>query len=158
MAIPDLGGPQNYWLPPGTHPCTLDEIEERFVYNKRREQLWRAFRVLLNRIKTLGGEIDVLYVDGSFVTGRREPQDIDAVTLLLPEKAKAMINRSPEWKSLQQILSNAGMVRAMYPVHLFFAETQSDVDDVCVFFCTREGRKRTPVPPSRPRPVRTRCA
>lgn len=83
MAIPAFvtGGV----LPTGIHDCDLTEIEARFVYNPARQTIWAAFSSYITHLKAIP-EIDVVYVDGSFVTDKESfaadgdpPNDVDIV-------------------------------------------------------------------------------
>ncbi len=60
----------------GVHQCTLDEIEKRFVYTNHRRQIWTRFTEYFNLIKDFG-EIQAVYLDGSFVADIRPPNDLD---------------------------------------------------------------------------------
>ncbi len=65
-------------LPIGIHDCTLSEIEGVFVYNERRRRIWDGFQRYYRRIEPVS-ELDLLYLDGSFVTDWEQPSDIDVV-------------------------------------------------------------------------------
>ena len=77
-------------LPAGTHDCTIDEIKNTFgVFRSsdRRILMTQKLEEYLGLLKTADvGEL--LYVDGSYVTGKEEPGDID---LLLILKSDALI-------------------------------------------------------------------
>src|SRR2546425_1692587 len=68
-------------LPPGVHPATLAEIEERFgrASELRRVQM-ESVRWMVDLAKRAGVERIVL--NGSFVTDIIEPNDVDCVLLL----------------------------------------------------------------------------
>ena len=76
MPIPGLN--QNGLLPRGVHDCTLDEIAGSFARNPHRKRLFQ------NLVACLEQEIrpvfvHPIFVDGSFVTDKDEPEDIDIV-------------------------------------------------------------------------------
>ena len=74
MPIPalDLHG----LLPQGTHDCTLQEIEDAFAWNDDRRLLLQKFRdCLAQEIRPRFTE--PIYFDGSFVTDKEQPNDID---------------------------------------------------------------------------------
>jgi hypothetical protein len=81
MAIPDLvAGAHEPLLPPGVHPATIAEVQESFVTafptSVTRPKVvsdWLAFRQLIESFLTIRHE----YLDGSFVTGRLNPRDMD---------------------------------------------------------------------------------
>lgn len=73
-------------LPAKKNELTLNEFERFFVsllpYSSRREELLEQMLVLTEFIKT---ELDLhfeLWIDGSFVSKKREPNDIDLVLLV----------------------------------------------------------------------------
>jgi hypothetical protein len=71
------------YLPPGVHRSTLDEIGARFGQEPelRRVQM-ESLRWLVDLAKRVG--IKRLIVNGSFVTDKWEPNDIDCVLLREP--------------------------------------------------------------------------
>jgi hypothetical protein len=79
MAIPD-------WndfgvLPEGIHDCEIDEIEARLGFNGHRLALVEGLRQALQWLATMP-PIESLIVDGSFVTDKIQPSDIDAVAMI----------------------------------------------------------------------------
>lgn len=74
MSIPPLQ--TNGELPPGEHPATLDEIKK--VYgnsNDQRRLLMRGLRDAAAQFAQSG--VKALWVNGSFVTDKDMPNDID---------------------------------------------------------------------------------
>jgi hypothetical protein len=62
-------------LPQGVHPATLEEVQERFGGNERREQLLIG---LVEALRLLGAAgCRRVYINGSFVTSKERPNDID---------------------------------------------------------------------------------
>ena len=62
-------------LPPGIHAATLDEVEARFAWNRRRVRLTAGLRAAARALTSAGCKR--LYVDGSFVTTKEFPEDFD---------------------------------------------------------------------------------
>lgn len=62
-------------LPPGVHETTLDEVEEVFANTTRRRALFEGLRRAMENLRT--GGVRRVYIDGSFVTDKVEPNDID---------------------------------------------------------------------------------
>lgn len=58
-------------LPPGIHWATWQEIEARFGFSSRRQHLLSGLRLALEELNRAGCHI--VYLDGSFVTAKREP-------------------------------------------------------------------------------------
>ena len=77
MPIPALD-PDGF-LPVGVHDGTLDELKARFGSfqgSDRRPQLWARFVEFVNETRAVG-LVRALLVDGSFVTAKPDPNDID---------------------------------------------------------------------------------
>jgi hypothetical protein len=79
--IPDFN--EHGYLPPGIHPATLDEIEQRFGLEPevRRVEM-QSLRWLVDLARRAG--VQRLLINGSFVTDEWEPNDVDCA--LLPKK------------------------------------------------------------------------
>lgn len=69
------------YLPPGVHPASLEELDERFGRQSevRRAQV-ESLRWLVGLVERAGARR--LIVNGSFVTDVLEPNDVDCVVLL----------------------------------------------------------------------------
>jgi len=63
-------------LPPGIHAATWKQIVTRLGFSARRKQLLKGLREALRLLKGAGCRL--VYLDGSFVTGKLEPGDYDA--------------------------------------------------------------------------------
>jgi hypothetical protein len=73
-------------LPEGLYDCTMDEVDERFGrFNKsdRRIELVRQLRSYCSELKGIS-IAGFIVVDGSFVTNKDEPGDIDILLALRP--------------------------------------------------------------------------
>ena len=120
------------YLPEGVHICTEAEACFRFGAGSRRR------KKLIGRLRDwieLGRQIGAgrLLVDGSFVTSKANPGDIDAV-LLLPKDFALQIERG-----LDAALDLADMFLRRQPEELFAAEDESDYKEWVGFFSqTRE--------------------
>lgn len=135
MPIPDLvGQPVPYWLPPGTHRCTQVDVEARFVYNEQRQKVWRYFMYALDRIKDLGGRVEEILVDGSFVTGRELPGDVDAACLVPPDELRALLRESENARALNFFLSQPHLARELLGVHLFVVRSRDNLDSFRLTF------------------------
>lgn len=62
-------------LPPGIHRATLEEVRDKLGWGLRRRDLLNRLQAGLARMKGCG--IDRVYLDGSFVTDKDRPGDID---------------------------------------------------------------------------------
>lgn len=62
-------------LPPGVYHVLLEDIEKRFTWTEKRKKL---FQGLVNAALNLASAgVLLLYIDGSFITNKEEPNDID---------------------------------------------------------------------------------
>lgn len=69
------------YLPYGIYPMTLKEVEEIFSENKSliRKKIMKEYKKHLNELKNTGYYIEH-WIDGSFVTTKDNPNDIDTLT------------------------------------------------------------------------------
>jgi hypothetical protein len=72
--IPEFDG--NGRLPPGIHHATWTEIVTRYATSTHRRDLLAGLLDGLRSLKTAGCR--VAYLDGSFVTAKEHPKDVDA--------------------------------------------------------------------------------
>jgi hypothetical protein len=71
------------YLPPGIHPATPDEIAARFGQeNELRQVQMESLRWLVDLAKRAG--VQRIIVNGSFVTDKPEPNDVDCALLAGP--------------------------------------------------------------------------
>jgi predicted nucleotidyltransferase len=71
------------YLPPGIHSATLDEIEARFGRESELRQVqMESIRWLVDLARRAG--VVRIVVNGSFTTGRLEPNDVDCALLIEP--------------------------------------------------------------------------
>lgn len=126
MAIPDFEAAGI--LPTGIHNCDLKEVAEKFVYNKRRDDIWNKFKFFINQVIKVP-EISVAYVDGSFVTDKAVPSDVDLILEFATASDLANVKvRLPD-------LMNRREVKANHKVDLLFRlETEPPAADFLEFF------------------------
>lgn len=62
-------------LPGGEHVCSMEEFKERFVYNGIREIIFGGLLKLTKDLIAI--QCTMIYIGGSFVTDKNEPNDID---------------------------------------------------------------------------------
>jgi hypothetical protein len=124
------------YLPEGLHIATEAEITFRFGSSNARR---RRLAVRLRRWIELARQTQArrLLIDGSFVTSKTEPDDVDAVVLL-----------SPDFES--QVGAGGGaalelehMLLTRFPEEIFAAEDDADWNEWVDFFSrTREADDR----------------
>ena len=74
MSIPPLR--KNGELPPGEHQASVDQVEWVFgCSTERRKSLMRGLRDAISNLASSG--VRKLWINGSFVTDKDEPNDID---------------------------------------------------------------------------------
>ena len=76
-------------LEPGIHDFTKETLEQHFVYafalQGRRKYLFERFGFLLEKVEEVGMAFEV-WVNGSFVTKKEEPDDIDIAFFFDPNQ------------------------------------------------------------------------
>ncbi len=72
-AIPDFDANGN--LPPGVHSATLREIRAKFAWTVKRKRLFNGLRRALRNLAEAG--VTRVWIGGSFVSDKDEPNDID---------------------------------------------------------------------------------
>ena len=72
------------YLPAGIHPATLEEIAARFGQESELRQVqMQSLRWLIDLARRAG--VRRVVVNGSFVTDKLEPNDVDCVLLIGPD-------------------------------------------------------------------------
>ena len=82
MPIPALT--DEGFLPEGVHGCTLAELQERFGQFQTTDARCRLFERLERFIleARAGGLVAAIIIDGSFVTAKDSPNDIDLILVV----------------------------------------------------------------------------
>lgn len=124
------------YLPDGVHVCSEAEVIFRFGSSNRRR---RRLVLRLRRWIELGRQVRArrFLVDGSFVTAKEDPQDIDSV-ILLPQDFHQQVER--EYVAALEL---EDMLLTRHPEEIFAAEDETDWEEWVTFFSqTREPDKR----------------
>lgn len=134
--IPDFGS--DGYLPAGIWACTEPEATFRFGSSSPRR---RRLVIRLRRWIELGRMVGAkrLLLDGSFVTAKVDPEDVDAV-IDLPPMFSVMVDQG-----VVAALELEQMILTRRPEELFAAEDDSDWQAWCEYFTrTREadGRRK----------------
>jgi hypothetical protein len=82
MPIPALN--EHGLLPSGIHLCSLEEIEVRFgrfQNSDRRPRLFVSLQEFIREVKSAGIAL-ALVINGSFVTAKSSPEDIDLILVV----------------------------------------------------------------------------
>lgn len=126
------------YLPEGLHLATEAEVTFRFgAHTPGRKRLALRLRRAIDLARAVSARR--LFVDGSFVTAKPEPNDVDAVVWLPPDFVIRVSNGNLEAMELE------AMLLTRRPEEIFAAEDRRDWDDWLEFFSrTREpdGRRK----------------
>ena len=120
------------YLPDGVYVCSEADVIFRFGSSSRRR---RRLALRLRRWIELGRQVGAkrLLVDGSFVTAKEEPQDVDTVILLPQDFAQQLEQENPPALDLEE------MLLTRRPEEIFAAEDETDWEEWVEFFSlTRE--------------------
>lgn len=110
------------YLPEGVHQSSEAEVLFRVgTSNRRRRQLALRLRRWIELSRQVGARR--LLIDGSFVTAKNEPHDIDAVLLLPPDFKQQVEGGDPAALELEE------MLLTRRPEELFAAEDGTDWDE-----------------------------
>lgn len=134
MSIPALQ--KNGELPTGEHQASLDEIEKAYgLSNDRRKSLMWGLREAACNFKLSG--VKTLWVDGSFITDKENPNDIDGCWEYIP---------SVNIKILDPVfIGTRKEIKEKYGLDFFianFIETESGLPFPKFFQINRDGRQK----------------
>ena len=136
VPLPDFR-PDGY-LPEGVHWASEAEVLFRFgSATRRRQRVVHRLRRWIELARRISARR--LLLDGSFVTTKAEPDDIDAVVLLPPGFQRLVDERMDAALELEE------MLLTRQPEEIFAAEDEADWDAWVEFFSrTREadGRRK----------------
>jgi len=139
MALPESRIPPfraDGYLPEGVYLASKAEVTFRFgASSRRRRRLALRLRRWIELAQEVGGLR--LLIDGSFVTAKENPNDVDAV-ILLPPDFEQQIDQG-----IESALELEEMLLTRRPGEIFAAEDESDWDEWIEFFSrTREADAR----------------
>lgn len=128
-------------LPQGVHPCTMKELEDRFGRFQRSDRRIRLTRCLAAYLSELrqAGFVSRVVVDGSYVTSKDEPDDIDLIVVLRSSHDFASNLRPADYNivSKKRVKKEYGFDVMVVP------EDSRALDEYLSFFQrTREGRTK----------------
>jgi hypothetical protein len=130
MGIPLLS--ENGFLPPGVHSCGLEEMRVRFGRfqgSDQRPRLMARFESFLAEVRA-AGIVRAVIINGSFVSGKAAPNDLDLL-LVLPGGHDFRADLRPT----QYNVLDRNRVRRAYGFDVFVAEDNAaDYDALVRFF------------------------
>jgi len=132
MAMPPLNG--DGVLPVGVHVCTVAEIRARFGEFAGSDRRPRLFARLEELVKLLRDSnlFEAIIVDGSFVTAKRDPNDIDAIAIL-----RRGHNFEHELSMAEYSVLSRHVLRRRFNFDVVIAETGSHLIDTYIEFFSR---------------------
>jgi hypothetical protein len=79
---------QGYLIPYDVQEITLKDFEEAFATNESRQSLLVEYNVFIEYLNSLGINNFYQWIDGSFVTKKTTPRDIDVVSFIETKEFK----------------------------------------------------------------------
>jgi hypothetical protein len=116
MPIPNLN--EQGLLPPGIYDCSLEEIGERFgtfQSTDHRPRLYEKLQAFLQQVRSIN-LANAVILNGSFVTGKADPNDIDLI-LVVPSN----IDFSAELRPMAYNVLSKRRVSRQYGFHILVA-------------------------------------
>lgn len=109
----------------GIHDISKDVLTthflDPFVNQDKRKQLIERFILLLEKVESIGIKFEV-WIDGSFVTEKIEPNDIDVAFFFDPIQMNAL---SEEKKLILLEISNNALSKVRYNCDVYFLSNDS---------------------------------
>jgi hypothetical protein len=101
----------------------MEEIKERFGRFRTSDRRWRLYRQLVEYVAQARstGEVRALVIDGSFVTDKDEPGDIDLVVVL----SRDLLAEPSPGPHVYNVISKR-RVRKRFDFDLFVARDESE--------------------------------
>ena len=98
-------------LPIGLHLCTLEEVVAAFGQFRRSDRRIHLTEQLIRYIydAQVSGVVAAIIIDGSYVTAKDEPSDIDLIVAL-----RADIDLAAEMRPMEYNIQSKAMVRKLY--------------------------------------------
>ena len=118
-------------LPEGVHFCAIDEVSGmfgRFQRSDHRIKLTEKLRDMEDQARR-SGIVAALIVDGSYVTGKEEPGDIDLIVALRKD-----FDLTLELRPFEYNIQSKRMIRQQYRFDVRVAVDGSDLYDEAIRF------------------------
>lgn len=110
-------------LPEGVHELPLEDVEElfgRFQRSDRRVKLLESLKEYLSEAQQMDGFVCMI-VDGSFVTAKEEPSDIDLILVLRGDKVM-----DQDWRPSEYNVISRKRVRRRFGFDVAIVRDESD--------------------------------
>jgi len=132
MPIPDFN--VSGLLPVGVHDCTMAEVQARlgtFQSSDQRPALFSRLEALVQAMQA-SGLFETVLIDGSFVTAKTTPNDIDLVAVLRPGH-----NFERDLPMSEYTLVSRSLLRRRFGFDVIVAERESQLYRTYVEFFSR---------------------
>ena len=125
MPIPSLDN--HGLLPSGVYDCTLQEIGDVFATNKHRGRLFdNLLSCLRNEIRPIFDS--PIYINGSFVTDKEHPEDIDIAVEL------DGVSDNKKWEALIYMHTHQDRLLTVYQIHFWINFASPEANDFSKYF------------------------
>lgn len=112
-------------FPAGFFETSLEELQihcvDPFPDSDRRKALYAGAVVYFQQLSNIGCDLEI-WIDGSFVTQKPEPDDIDVVVVMDPAQVDRL---SPEKAAALEALADTNTVKTRFGLHVFFVAGNS---------------------------------
>ncbi len=121
-------------LPEGIHSCTLDEVENAFGQFRESDRRPRLTERLKQYIEDVGatGIAKAVIIDGSYITAKPGPSDIDLILVL-----RADFDLTQELRPFEYNVQSKRMVKSIYRFDVLPAVDGSETYEKLVEFFSR---------------------
>lgn len=123
-------------LSTGAHTATWEELIEKFGTNPHRLRLLEGLKKGLNLLRRYGCK--EVYIDGSFVTAKTLPNDIDVCYDNTPMNWKRFIKEQPEFNDIK----NGSKIQKAKYLSEFYACNAFEDDILRFFQLSRDGEPK----------------
>lgn len=129
--IPEL---QDGVLPEGLYPCTMEEVKMAFGKFRRSDRRPQLTERLMSFIQDAGnsGVVSAVVIDGSYITAKEEPSDIDLIVALRPG-----LDLTTEMRPMEYNIQSKPMVKKLYGFDVLPAVDGSDAYQRLLDFFSR---------------------
>lgn len=126
-------------LPEGIHECSLVDAEQMLVKDGRRRDLWQKLTNFINWIRPMS-IFQYIYIDGSFLTDKPDPNDIDLVLEFTQNNSCNLATIDPKVFNHMYLVSTFSLDVYFSPT--FVPSNYNDFRDFFQYIGVKEGFSR----------------
>lgn len=109
-------------LPEGVHLATMNEVEFCFGnWNNQRRKLFRGLKKVIIVFKA--AKVRKIFIDGSFITNKEEPLDIDGCWSIDGVDELRLDRRFWDFETIEEFEKNRKELKIEFGIDFFIAET-----------------------------------